>query len=171
MKLVELEVERQDWNSVRCGCGHTASHVEQDLLWLANGGDGGRLIDVRRLDGHVLMPSVLCEPAVPVMRVTLSVLSDDVSVPVRRAFSEIALRLVAGEGQTKEAASNGRDLVNECIAIAREGIWLFYSEILSGRDIDTASNVYEALTLIEKDTDRLSRVQAVLGENLSWDLR
>lgn len=133
MGFLELEIERHEWSQLRCGCGHHAGHVADDLRWLAHGGDGEQRLDTDRLDGHVFMPSILCEPAVPTMRVALAALADAVPLPVRRVFSGLVLALAAGEGQTYEAARDGRDLTRECILAAQEGIWLLCAEAPSTR--------------------------------------
>ena len=173
MEFLEAEIAWHDWSAVRCGCGQDAGHVAEDLLWLAHGGDGGPHLDTDRLDGHVFTPSVLCEPAVPALRVALAALADDeVPVPVRRVFSELVLLLAAGEGQTYEAAQDGRDLETECFRAAQEGIWLLCAVVLSAQgDVATASNAYEALTLLDDDEDRLARVRSAGAKNLRPDLR
>ncbi|MFI9331214.1 hypothetical protein ACIGZJ_27230 [Kitasatospora sp. NPDC052868] len=170
MKLVELEIKRHDWTKLRCGCGMSAAHVATDLVKLARS-DKESGFDIEMLDGHVLMPSVLFEPSVPTVSVALAALADDISPSARGKFLELLLLLVAGEGQATELALQGRDLVIECVSVAKSGIWLLYSEVFSGRSIDAASYAYEALTLIEDDADRLEHVRIAAGEFLRWDLR
>ncbi|MFE1768191.1 hypothetical protein ACFW81_28735 [Streptomyces angustmyceticus] len=170
MKLVEIEIDRHDWAQLRCACGQPASHVAADLLKMARA-DGESEIDAEVLEGHAWTSAALFEPALPAVSVALAALADDVSSVSRRIFSELLLLLLAGEGQATYLAHEGRDLIAECTVAAKSGIWLLYAEVISGRCVDTASNSYEALTLIEEDVDRLDRVQAAAAENLRWDLR
>ncbi len=86
-------------------------------------------------------------------------------------FSSLVLALAAGEGQTYEAARDGRDLTRECILAAQEGIWLLCAEVLSGRDALAASDAYEALTLVDEDADRVMRIKSAGAKNLLGYLR
>lgn len=170
MDVVEAEIAGQDWSSLRCGCGASARHLADDLLRLAR---AERTDDVECdvLGGHVMRPSVLLEPALPVVSVALAALADQTAPSVRFTFLEMLLLIVAGEGQAAELALQGRDLVEECRMAARSGIWLLYSEVFSGRSVGSASYAYEILTLIDEDEDRVSRFRVAAGERLSEDLR
>lgn len=170
MELVELEVARYDWDSLRCGCGGTAAHVAGELLALARAGaeDEARF---EVLDGHIMTPEVLLEPALPVVSVALAALAGPASAPARLAFLETLLLIVSAEGQPAELALAGRDLPGECRAAARGGLWLLYGEVFSGRSVGASSYAYEALTIIEEDPDRLERAREAAGDRLSWDLR
>lgn len=170
MEIVELEIARHNWSALQCGCKGSASHVAATLLRLARA-ETDEEASFEGIDGHVFAPSVLYELAVPVVSVALASLADDLSSVARNSFLELLLLLVSGEGQSPEAVRQGRDLPNECVATARNGIWLLYSEMFSGRSVDSAGYAYEALTLIEPDTTRLNRAQAAAGDRLPWDLR
>lgn len=169
--LVELETGRQDWAAAQCGCGAQATHVVDDLRWLNAGGDGNEFIDTQRFAGHVYDPSLVYEPGVLVVKVALAALASDVPIPVRRIYSALLLYCTSSEAQPHSAVNAGRDLIAECLDVARGGIWLLYAEIFSGRNIDTASNAYETLALVEVDQARLARVQEVAADLLPWHLR
>ncbi|WP_157880052.1 hypothetical protein [Streptomyces natalensis] len=170
MKLAETEINRYDWARLRCGCGQPATHVAVDLLQIA-GVVGEDRPDTGICDGHVFASAVLFEPALAAVSVALAALADDISLAARRAFSELLLLLVASEGQPTQLVLEGRDLIGECITSARNGIWLLYSEVLSGRCVDAASNAYETLSIIDENDDRISRVQAAAGDLLRSDLQ
>ncbi len=170
MEIVETEVGRHAWGDLRCGCGRSAAHLEADLLRLATAEDKASS-DIDSLQGHVFMPSVIFEPAVPVVSVALAALADDVSDDARVAFLYLLLILVGDEGQAVEAWAEGRNLPSECVAAAKGGIWTLYSEVFSGRSVDAASYAYEVLDIIEDDRERLDSVRVAAAASLRWDLR
>jgi hypothetical protein len=170
VELVELEIARHDWAALPCGCGRSAAHVAADLSRMARA-TAPEDADIELLSGHVFIPSVLYEPAVPAVSVALAALADDVAPPAREGFLELLLMLSSGEGQDTDAAARGRDLPAECIAAIRPGVWLLYSEVFSASSVGAAGHAYETLTLVETDADRLARVQTAAGDRLPWDLR
>jgi hypothetical protein len=170
VNLLEREVERHDWAGMRCGCGRSAEHVAADLLRLARSGEASGL-SVQTFDGHLYSPAALFEPSVPVVSVILAALADDISVYARTKLVVLLAYLVSGEATAMEPHQEGRDLVEECVAAARDGIWLLYAEMLSGRSVPAASNAYEALELIEEDEDRLAHFHSAAAQFLRWDLR
>lgn len=169
MNLVELEIRRYNWAEILCGCGRRASHLEADFLRLIRPDRARRDTDI--LDGHVLLPSVLYPPAVPLVSIALAVLSTEAPNLVREEFAKLLLFLLSGEGQAIELEGTGRDLIAECSIVAREGLWTLYSELAAGRSVVAASYAYEALTLIEEDVDRLALAQVAYKENLRTDLQ
>lgn len=170
MELVELEIACHDWAALDCGCDRSATHVAADLSRMARA-TTAEDADIEMLSGHVFIPSVLYEPAVPAVSVALAALADDVAPPAREGMLELLSMLSAGEGQAMDAAARGRDLPAECIAAIRPGIWLLYSEVFAGRSLRAAAHAYETLTLIDANANRLARVQAAAGDRLPWDLR
>ncbi|WP_329494405.1 hypothetical protein [Kitasatospora herbaricolor] len=170
MKIVEIEVDQYRWTELRCGCGVSAAHVAAELRQLVASTEDNEF-DIEKLDGHILIPSVLLEPSVPTVSVILAALSDDISPSARESCLQLLLLLISGEGQATELELSGRDLVAECISAARDGLWLLYSEVISGHSIDAASNAFEVLSLIEENAERLDRVRVAASEYLRWDLR
>ncbi|MDO3700958.1 hypothetical protein Q3W71_04605 [Micromonospora sp. C28SCA-DRY-2] len=167
-EIVELEIARNDWDALRCGCGGSAAHVAEELLALARAEDDARF---EVLEGHVMTPEVLLEPALPVVSVALAALADRVAPPARLKFLEMLLLIVSAESQSAELALLGRDLPGECRSAAATGLWLLYSEVFAGASVGSSSYAYEILTIIEEDPDRLERVREAAGDRLSWDLR
>lgn len=170
MKLVELEIARHDWPGEHCACGRSAEHVAEDLRRLA-GAEESSGLGTEVFEGHVFVSSFVHEPAVPVVSVALAALADDVSDYARTKFLELLLFLLGDDGQSERAAEEGRNLAAECAAAAEPGIWLLYSEVFSGRSVDSAAYAYETLSLLEKNEDRLELAKAAAGELLPWDLR
>jgi len=120
---------------------------------------------------HVLNAVYLTAPSVPAASVALAALTGDISDAARQAFTDLLLSLAAGEGQALDPALAGRDLVAECHAAIRKGLWVLYAQVLRPTSVDAASNAFETLSLVEEDEDRLDRVREVAAENLRWDLR
>jgi hypothetical protein len=170
VELVELEIARHDWAALPCGCGRSAAHLAADLSRMARA-TAAEDADIEILDGHVFIPSVLYEPAVPAVSVALAALADDVAPPAREGFLELLGILSSGESQSADAAARGRDLPAECIAAMRPGIWSLYSEVFAGRSVGAAAHAYETLTVVDTDADRIARVQHAAGDRLPWDLR
>ncbi|MGC5022736.1 hypothetical protein [Micromonospora sp. DT47] len=171
MEIVELEIAGHDWKSLRCGCGRSAAHLARDLLKLARAQTDSD-VDRVALDGHFMIsPSVLMEPALPMVSVALAALADETSPKARFKFLETLLFMIAGEGQPFELARQGRDLPAECAAAAQGGIWLLYREVFSGATLGAVNCAYEILTLIDDDEERLDRARVAAGDRLNEELR
>ncbi|MEU1232297.1 hypothetical protein [Streptomyces sp. NPDC005828] len=151
MRLIEMEIARQDWKGMLCGCGNTAEHLAEYLLQLAGHGPEQRPIHVS-FEGHVWSPAALWEPAPAVTSVALAALADDVAPTSRGWFLELLHCMVAGEGT---------ELPEHCRALATQGIWLLYEEVMSNRSPGAAGDAFEILTVVEPDRARLQRVREI----------
>ncbi|MFI0896622.1 hypothetical protein [Streptomyces sp. NPDC020983] len=154
MRLIEMEIARQDWKGMQCGCGNTAEHLAGYLLQLAGLGPEGRPIHVS-FEEHVWSPAALWEPAPAVTSVALAALADDVAPIARVLFLDLLHRMVAGEGT---------ELPERCRSLATQGIWLLYAEVMSNRQPGAAGDAFEILTVIEPDRGRLQRVREIAAE-------
>lgn len=170
MDLVEVEAGRYNWGALRCGCGSTARHLGPMLVELARAQSAEEASRYHVAD-HMLSAVYLTAPSVPTASVALAALATDISDAARQAFLELLLSLAAGEGTALDPALAGRDLVGECRAAIRNGLWILYAEVMHPVSIDSASNAFETLSLVEEDQDRLERVREVAAGNLRWDLR
>jgi hypothetical protein len=151
------------------GVRKRAIHLARDLLALARAEHEDDIrFDVSSV--HVMLPSVLMEPSLPVVSVALAALADNISVPARHQFLEALLFILAADTQTFELEHQGRDLVEECRRAAQPGIWLLYREVFSGAAVG-APSAYEILISLDEDLDRLKRVQAAPGAQLDPDVR
>ncbi|SFR11730.1 hypothetical protein SAMN04488564_103641 [Lentzea waywayandensis] len=164
--LVRFEVDRHDWAAMRCGCGKSAGHLAAELLAFAGGSDPGSL------DEHFLPAGeVLVEPSFPVLEVLLAVLSANPPASQLAEYYGQVLALVGDTAYDPSYYARGRDLVSESRATARQGLWLFYAEVLSGRDVDAAGYAFEILELVEEDESRVEQLRAAAGERLPQHLR
>ncbi|MFG2986398.1 hypothetical protein ACGFYQ_34975 [Streptomyces sp. NPDC048258] len=163
MRLVEMEIARQDWKSMLCGCGGSAEHLARDLLQLAGGGSRQEPIDLS-LEEHAWSPVVLWEPAPAVTSVALAALADDVALAAREWFLDLLHFMVAGEGTDEESARRGLDLPELCQGLALQGLWLLYEEVMSNRSLGAAGAAFEILTVLEPDRARLQRVREIAAD-------
>ncbi|MGW4896325.1 hypothetical protein ACWEQL_29335 [Kitasatospora sp. NPDC004240] len=163
MRLVEMEMARQDWKSMLCGCGGPAEHLAHDLMEVVGGGSQQELRHVS-LEEHVWSPVVLWEPAPAVTSVALAALADDVAPTVREWFLDLLHCLVAGEGTDRESARRGLDLPELCQGLAVQGLWLLYEEVMSNRSLRAAGTAFEILTVLEPDRTRLQRVREIAAD-------
>jgi hypothetical protein len=154
---------------MRCGGTSTAGHLGPMLVHLAHAQSAAEA-NQYKIEEHVLSAVYLTAPSVPTASVALAALSEDISDAARHSFLELLLCLAAGEGQALDPALAGRDLVRECRGAIRNGLWILYGEVLHPRSVDTASNAFETLRLVEEDQDRLDRVREVASDRLRWDL-
>ncbi|MBK3644765.1 hypothetical protein [Streptomyces sp. MBT33] len=159
MRLVEMEIARQDWAATLCGCGGSAEHLAGDLLQLAGGGSLHEPCHVS-LEDHVWSAVVLWEPAPAVTSVALAALADDVAPTAREWFLDLLQHLVVGEGTDGESARRGLDLPELCRDLAVHGIWLLYEEVMSNQSFG-AGIAFEILTVVEPDRARLQRLREI----------
>lgn len=153
-ELVDLEIDRFDWAAMRCGCGKSAGHLADDLRGFIGGYDPAGLAD------HVLPAGeVLVEPSMPALGVLLAALSDGLPTKERASVSGLVLGLVGDNAGP----------VEQFRAKAREAVWLFYAEVLTGST--AGANSFEILEIIEEDQDRVERLRAAAADRLPWDLR
>ncbi|MEV6011970.1 hypothetical protein AB0M29_34805 [Streptomyces sp. NPDC051976] len=163
MRLVEMEIARQDWKGMLCGCGGSAEHVGRDLLQLAGRGPRQEPSHVS-LEEHVWSPPVLWEPAPAVTSVALAALADDVAPTARAWFLDLLAHMVAGEGTDWESARRGLDLPELCRDVAGQGLWLLYGEVMSNRSLGAGGIAFEILTVVEPDRARLQRVREIAAD-------
>ncbi|MET9290667.1 hypothetical protein [Streptomyces sp. NPDC003077] len=166
IELIEWEISRQDWAAMRCGCGDSAEHLAPDLLRLADDRAVGEEANGAGFEEHVWSPVLLWEPAPAVTTVALAALADPIPPEVRHRFLDLLQHMVAGEGTDAASARRGLDLPERCRALARQGLWLLYEEVASGRSVSAAGTAFEILSVVEPDRERLRGVREAAGELL-----
>ena len=169
MSLVDFEIARHDWASMSCGCGRSAAHVPEDFRRLIQAQSDGEA-NLNDLTDHVTFV-VHHEPSVPAVSIALAALAADTAPPARRCFLDLLLCLMGDDGTSFEAAAQGRDLPAECVAAAREGIWLLYRELFSTEDIDARAHSFEIISLIDEDQARVRHVHGLLRDRLPTHLQ
>lgn len=163
MRLIEMEIARQPWKGMLCGCGNPAEHLAQDLLRLAGHGPE-REPSYVSLEEHVWSPAVLWEPSPAVTSVALAALSDELAPAARGWFLDLLQCLVAGEGTDFVSAGHGLDLPEICRERVVQGLWLLYEEVMSNRSTSAAGTAFEILTVVEPDRARLQHVREIAAE-------
>lgn len=169
MKLVDAEINRFDWAGMRCACGQDARHLPSRMRTALQSGE--RRAVEESINSHAMMSTYIHEPAVPVTSVLLAALADDIGPESRLGALVMVQFLVNPDGQSFDAANAGRDLIEECVEVAREGIWLLYQEIFSGRSIVAAAVAFEILTVIETAIKRIEGARDAAGTLLPERLR
>ncbi len=111
---------------------------------------------------------MLFPPAVAVASVCLAALSGDIPAQARVEFLDLLLWLVSGDGTDFGSAAEGLDLPLLCQQRAREGLWLLYDEVASGRSVEAAGSAFEILSVVESDRERLHKVRDHAGDLLPW---
>ncbi|WP_143466529.1 hypothetical protein [Lentzea kentuckyensis] len=158
--LVELEILRHDWAAMTCGCGSSAQHLQEDLLDLAGAGKATNLSE------HLLPAGeVLVEVSLPALRVLLAIIASDPPGAARLECYWLVTGLVGNNVSRGEG-----DLMPAMRAAAREALWVFYAEVLSGRSAGMAGYAFEILYLLEEDEDRLEDLRNVADRRLPNDI-
>ncbi|MEW2415471.1 hypothetical protein AB0953_17375 [Streptomyces sp. NPDC046866] len=113
---VVAEIARHHWDSMVCGCGRSAGHLE-DTLWNAAEGHPAAY---RALNGHAFRAGVLKAPAPAVCGVLMAVWT---AGPPRLATREALLWcLVALLGSDDDGSAYEAGLYGQCAAFVRRGV-------------------------------------------------
>lgn len=131
LTLVELELSRHDWQAMRCGCPRRADHLKEDL-WRLVRAESEEEASLDGLCGHVWLPPLLMEPAVPALSVVLAALETDISLPARVSLLSVMESILGSDGQPPHVTS-GRNLYEERLDVGRAGLWTLYSEAIARR--------------------------------------
>ncbi|MFF7179235.1 hypothetical protein [Streptomyces sp. NPDC008121] len=168
MNLFEIEIQKLDWERMDCGCGESAVHLPgmiRDLIGLGEEHDNGAAF-LPPVQDHVMTPGESLVSASPAfVSVAFAALLGPLSEPARRETLGSLLRILG------PAADSGSPEAADCVAAAREGLWVLYAEVMQGESLAGAAYAFESLMLIEEDLERLRAVQAAAGDRLPWDLK
>ncbi len=154
--LAELELRRWDWSMFRQASGN-AGHVPDAIRALlrsssAEEADG----PYWKLENHIVRQGKLFEAALPAVPVLVAALVwAERPSWVRAALLDLLFQLVNGTAHETERVLSDIDLAGSCRAAAREGLWVFYRELIDGEQ-DAAKDL-----LVEIETDR-ARLAAVM---------
>ncbi|WP_143196871.1 hypothetical protein [Streptomyces sp. CB00455] len=119
---VAAEIARHDWESVECGCGRSALHLE-DTLWAAAEGHPAAF---RALEGHAFAGKRLAPPAPAVSGVLMAVWE---AGPPRRATREALLwTVLALLGTEDDGSSHEAGLYGQSTAFVRRGLPAIHRE-------------------------------------------
>lgn len=152
MNLARMELARQDWDSITCGCKQPARHLVE-LLESAIDGRPGAL---RALDGHVFVQSILMPPAPAVCSVVMAMLADGVRPSQREEVMWAILWFAAGE---EDGDSVDSGYYWRCFETIRDGLWLLYREFLNPEDMPHA-HLDDIFDIVEWDAPRLAHYRA-----------
>lgn len=151
VSLARAELERHDWDALRCGCGQSAGHLLATLETILAGGASGA---VRSLDDHVVVQSILMPPAPAVCAVIMAHLADGMAVAQEQEILWLLLALVAGE---VDGDSVEDSLQIRCVETVRDGLWLLYRAFLDASGPVSKGYADDVLDVVEWDPVRLEQ--------------
>ncbi|MEV8401359.1 hypothetical protein [Streptomyces niveus] len=162
--LVRAELDRHDWDSLRCGCGGPAGHVPMMFEAIIEAGTPGDMTGYT-LANHLERETNLFEASVPAVGVILAALAGDLSPLARAEFLITLWRLTSGESHTTEAALGRPLLGDECRARCREGFWVVGRIGLTG-SAEEAETVADIVEFTDLDEERSAYYQSLLRERI-----
>lgn len=152
--LVRAELDRHDWDSLRCGCGGPAGHVPMMFEAIIEAGTPGDMAGYT-LANHLERETNLFEASVPAVGVILAALAGDLSPLARAEFLITLWRLTSGEFL----------LGDECRARCREGFWVVGRIGLTG-SVEEAETVADIVESIDLDEERSAYYQSLVRERI-----
>jgi hypothetical protein len=139
MDLVDNEIGLVRWEDLRCGCGASAAHLPDDLRRFFKAQTRDEALNSGVAE-HVFTQSFPHEPAAPVASVLMAGLASDITPAARVESLDLLLGLVF----------NDDDAVSEaCQDIAREGMWVLYSELIANRAPALTAYAFQILQIID----------------------
>ncbi|MDQ2587895.1 hypothetical protein [Saccharothrix yanglingensis] len=156
MRLVDVELARHDWGSLPVA-GDRAAATPRSLVGLLSAHteeDADRYY--WRLENVVVVQGGLYEAAPAVVSVLLAGLAGRLSEPAEEWVLELLFQLVAGESSAEAVDRGHPDLGDRCRRVAREGLWLLYSELGGPR----GRAVRAVLERVDEVSDRLTALDA-----------
>jgi hypothetical protein len=151
MSLADLEIARLKWDELREMDG-PATNVGQALSGLLSARTAAEAEAwYWKLENRVVVQGRLYEAAEYVVPVLIAALVDDRPRHVRFSLLDLLFQIVNGTTDPDEVDAGNADLAEKCRSRAREGIWLFYRDLMLGfRDA-----TIDLIRKLENDPDRL----------------
>jgi hypothetical protein len=161
-KAVRAELDRVEWDRLRCACGHGAQHVPDLFRRLLEAQTDDELL-AADLEGHLVDRGGLFEAALPAVAVILAALAGPLTDAARSSLVTLLWHLVAGDPHPVEEAHGRTHLDQECRLRAREGLALILREAVSG-ERETAIDILE---LVDLDSDRVEHYRRYVRKRRS----
>ncbi|MGW2018753.1 hypothetical protein [Streptomyces sp. NPDC001927] len=140
--LLRAAIEGSGIASIPCECGkESARHVIDEFLETLDR-DPGRLVGGDWTDGHATDASFRYRSAPAVAQILMAALPFYATGVARGVLLESLLGLSGGDTP---------DLVEQCQAMIRPGVWLFLEEIASGRSIGGAAFAFDIIGALDED--------------------
>jgi hypothetical protein len=144
-----MEIARQHWDAIECGCGRSARHLVEILESAIDGASGGV---IRALDDHVFIQSNLMGPAPAVCAVAMAMLAEGIADDQAKDILWLILWIAAGEEDGDSVESS---LYWRCFEMIRDGLWLIYKELLADHGSEARRYANDILEIVEWDAARL----------------
>lgn len=156
--LVDAELERPDWSSIRVEDG-MATRVPGALRELLTAVSPEYAKEAYlKLENAIVVQGQLFEAAAFVVPVLLAaLLKRDLPKYVSVWLLELLFQIVNGEPHLDEEARGLGDLGERCKDLARKGLWLVYGELFNK---DTHGLAREIILLLDDDNSRLAFIES-----------
>ncbi|WP_143020363.1 hypothetical protein [Sinosporangium album] len=152
MNLVQAELERYNWDSIRVITGK-ATEVPGGVQRMLTGYTEDQVSGAYwELENRVVVQGQLFEAAQYVVPALIVGLLEDLARPARHATLELLFQIVSGESHLSEVERGLPDLGESCRQRAREGLWVIYRELAVGLYAPARS----ILECVELDSIRLA---------------
>ncbi|MGW2018749.1 hypothetical protein [Streptomyces sp. NPDC001927] len=140
--LLRAAIEGSGIASIPCKCGKgSARHVIDEFLETLDR-DPGRLVGAGWKDGHATNSSFRYRSAPAVTEILMAALPFYVTGVAREVILESLVDLSGGDTD---------DLVEQCQAMIRPGVWLFLEEIASGRSLNSAAFAFDIIYALDEE--------------------
>ncbi|MET8161228.1 hypothetical protein ABZT47_33135 [Sphaerisporangium sp. NPDC005289] len=148
----EVELNRHRWADLRV-CEGRASAVPEAArgLMAAKSADEAEQY-YWQLENRVVVQGQLYNSAPPLVSVLTAALLDELERPAKIGILDLLYQIVSGESHPDEVGAGNPDLGWRCRHKAREGIWVFYRELLIGE----SAAAWDVLEVIDEDAERLA---------------
>lgn len=154
LSMVEIELSRHDWASLPASGGNAdgVPTAVRGLLAAVDGEEARKFY--WQLDNRVVVQGQLFESAVHLVPVLCAALTQELHPAARHWVLELLFQTTGDEPD--DGGIEPGSLADRSRAAAREGIWLFYDELLHGR----SAQADLLLDMVETDRQRYQHFRA-----------
>jgi hypothetical protein len=117
-----------------------------------------------KIDNEVIVQGELYEAAVPALEVLLSLAPATLPGPARRSVAELIQQIAFGQPHSSEIELGNADIVDRCMSLASEAIWIFYGW-LGDADGDVRECALLTLQKVETNEGRKAKIFAVYRDD------
>ncbi|WP_026414412.1 hypothetical protein [Actinomadura oligospora] len=158
------EIARQLPEGVACPCGESVSHLGDDLLYLAEAGNGSPRVN--GFEGHVFNGEFLYKIALPVAKICMAALTQRLAAESRMTFIKLLDWIVSGDPGLDVPA--GRDFIQEIKEVVEQARWMLYAEVFNGATSGASGYAFMILQELGDDPDRLRSAYQAAYSTVEW---
>ncbi|MFL9481688.1 hypothetical protein ACI6Q2_02850 [Chitinophagaceae bacterium LWZ2-11] len=145
--LIDNELANKAWNNIRCAYGGSQDlpHAVKTLLLAESVNDAEDAY--WKLENVIVVQGQVYQAAEYVMPSLVCALNYSIPSFVKISTYELIFQIINGTPQSDEFSNGNDKIIERCISIAREGLWIYYEEFLDGNK----EMAEEILDIIDKD--------------------